>query len=628
MRRFLIRFAAAALSFFVAAALAVYIFIGREASPDRLKPRVEEAASGFLGRPLTIDALEWRRWPRTALIGTGVRLYEDAEKTRVMVESPRVEARVTLISLLKLAAGVSEIDFVKPRLVLRRGKDGIWNLQKIVDEISARPAEPGRRWGILIFNWFAVEDGTLVVEDARREFALPDVAFAGRGKLRFGRERVHFPFQLQARLAGAPTTLDAAGDLGSAFPLELHLKRGDFALLRRFVPAARGWDGRWDADVHYRSRPSTQWRAELRAVPIAFSTAAILDALDASCVYEPDGESSVAATARSSGTVVEAKAAIRPDAVSLQLRSPDADLARIAALARAVGTLGGASSAKPGRRLKATLQADRVRYGEIVVRDLRASVRRSTGPYVVDPLTFQSLNGSVTANASYAPFVSSAAVMLAWRSSGVSAQDLFRLAGSATDVEGVLDSDGRLTTVTGPGFLRALNGEIKLDFKDGWLGDMPGLLKVLSRLNIATLLSEVSGKKKRRIPFHEARGAVKIENGKAVTESPFVLENKTLQMAFMGSYDLPTRVVDGRIVVNFLTVTDELIHLIPGVRDILLGGEKGLVPIFVDVKGKSDDPDVKVISWRSVTDPAWNALNRAFHLPKKLLQQLKIVPQR
>jgi hypothetical protein len=91
----------------------------------------------------------------------------------------------------------------------------------------------------------------------------------------------------------------------------------------------------------------------------------------------------------------------------------------------------------------------------------------------------------------------------------------------------------------------------------------------------------------------------------------------------VGTYDLPTRAVDGRLVVNFLTVTDEIIRLIPGVREILLGKQKGLIPIWVKVTGKADDPAVVVLPARTITGPVWNTFKHILRLPKTILKKLQ-----
>lgn len=628
MRR-LLKIVAVLAAALAAASLAVWLLIDRVASAPRLKPRIEAAASGYLGRPLTIETLEWRRGPHRALVGTNVRLYDGPGKTRVLVESPVVEARVALISLSNLAAGIPELKFEHPKILMRRDARGLWDVEQIVDEIAKRPSEPARRWGAVAFNWFTVEDALVSFQDDQGRLKLPNLRFSGSGKLRFGRRRSHFPFDATARIPGNPASLRLTGTLGHDPSFEARVQDGDTAAAALAWPPAGRWTARWRGSLSYRTRPPEQWTLKIRAEPVVFSTAARLDILDLSGVYAPAGETRFSLSAVSSSTRVSAEGSWSADALRLKVDAPRVDLADVQRISRE------AAASFPLRRrdektrallphrVEAALAVDDVRYKEMAVRRFRAELRTSGGVYVADPIVFESLAGSVTARLSYAPSAPTEALKISWKTSGVSAQDLFRLAGSTTPVGGTADTHGSLTTLPGERFLHAMNGEIALDFKNGWIGDMPALLKILSRLNIASFLSRISGHRRARVPFDEAQGLIRIQNGRASTVDPFVLKNKTLEMAFMGSYDLPGARVDGKVVVNFLTVTDEIIHLLPGVRDILLGGEKGLVPIWVQVRGPASDPDVKVLSWRSVADPAWNAVKRAVTLPKTLFDKLK-----
>jgi hypothetical protein len=604
-------------------AVAVCVFIDREASAPELRPRIEAAASAWLGRPLTIDALEWRGWPDAVLVGRGVRLYEDPLKRRVLVDAPVVEARLAVLSVFKLAAGITELRFVRPRVFLRRDEAGAWNAGRLVAEIAARPDEPSRSWGRLAFNWFVIEDGTATVEDARGGLgALPPLEIAGRGKLRFGRLHEHFPFELSARPAGSSAAAELSGDLGHNATFRADVKDAEASLARVVWPRAERWTGRWNGGLQY-SETAPQWRLGVRAASLVLSAAApALDSLELNARFSSAEAWSFDGAARDSSTAVALRGSLDGRQIVLDVKSPRADADDVRAWARAFAEPADAASAKPARRLSAALRVDVLRCDGAEMRNVNALVSRSTGPYMLDRMSFESFGGSVAAQGSYLPSASTGALTISWRTFGVQAGDLFRWAGSTFPAGGVADSEGKVTTGVGALFLPALNGRIKLDVRSGWVVGMPGILKVLSRLNVVSLVSSSSGGSS-RVSFDEMRGVVRIENGRASTEEPFVLENKTLQLAFMGSYDLKARTVDGKVAVNFLTVTDEIIRLIPGVRQILLGGEKGLIPIWLEVKGDADDPEMRVLAGRSIAGPVWNTLQHILGLPKQLIDAAK-----
>ena len=617
-------------------AIALSVYIDREASGPELKPRIEAAASEFLGRPLTIDELSWRPWPNAILIGTNVRLYEDPQKKYLLADAPVVEARVALLSVFKLAAGITELRLVSPRISLRRDKAGEWNAVRIADEIAARPDEPKRRWGALAFNWFVIEGGTLTVEDHAGPFsALGPIGIRGSGKLRFGRRHLHFPFELDGRLERSAAQVEIKGDLGGHSRVSVSVKGGAPSLARLAWPPAASWTGRWDGSLSYDEHPPERWGLSVRAAPLVVSTAAPrLDLLELTADYfVPSASSTFAVVARSSTTQIEAHGSTKNGALDIDVKSPMADISTLWAFTGFAGAVAAAaappkpakkvrSAIAPPPRLKASISADDLRYGSTDLRGVSAVVSRSTGPYLLEHLTLQSLGGSIEASGSYLPSGGDDALTLAWKTSGVNVQDLFHLLGSTRDAGGVADSEGSLVTGLGERFLPAMNGSVKLDIKNGWTA-MPGLLKVLSRLNLSTLFSEAIGHHRQRVPFDEAHAAVTVVKGKVSSDKPIVLKNKTLEMAFMGTYDLPSRAIDGKLVVNFLTVTDEIIGLIPGVREILLGKEKGMIPIWVSVKGKGDNPDVDILSVRTVAGPFWNTIKHVLRLPKTLFEELK-----
>lgn len=505
---------------------AVAVYVDRAASSPALKEELEEQASAWLGRPLTIGSLDWRRRTRE-LVAHDVKLYDDAAKTALFAEAPEVVAKLTVLSALRLTAGVSELTVIRPVFKPRKGPDGTWDVARLAEEIEARPRGPARRLGRLVFSRFEVRDGLV-----------------------------------EPRLPGSKDRLPA---------------------------------------------------------------------LELSGVFTPPASSSFTISARGPGTDLRVRGTYAGRVLKLDARSRRADEAVLVGWAKAFSAAGkggsasskAAASAAPGWRLAAVLSADEVHWGRADLRDLRATVNRTTGPFTVDRVAFQSLSGTITARGTYVPEGPDAGLSADWKTTGIRARDLFRLAGSSREAEGTVNSEGTITAGLSERFLPDMNGTVTLDLRDGSIDDLPAVVKVVERLNVATFLRKLTGKGAKRIPFDEARGTLKIVNGKASTEEPFVLRNKTLQMAFMGSFDLPTRVFDARVAVDFLMVTDELVRLIPGVRDVLLGGDKSMVPVWLRITGPASHPNVDVLSGKSIAAPFWNSLKRLVRMPEKLVQKLK-----
>jgi uncharacterized protein involved in outer membrane biogenesis len=272
--------------------------------------------------------------------------------------------------------------------------------------------------------------------------------------------------------------------------------------------------------------------------------------------------------------------------------------------------------------LETSIHLRNARYLSESVQDVHAVVRYSSGVYTLERTHFAALGGSVTVSGLYRPAASTDSLKMSWTTTGVQAERLFRLMGSDFDASGVLDCDGNIGSGVGALFLPSLNGDVKINLKEGWFGNATGLLKVLTKLNLTTLITEAKGEHKSRVPFNETRGVLKITNGVVNTVEPFVLENKTLQMAFMGTYALTDKTIDGQIAVHVLLVTDEILHKIPLVRDILLGDEKGLLPIWLSVQGNAADPKIRVMSVKSIAGPVWNTIANTLRLPEKMFEKL------
>ncbi len=275
----------------------------------------------------------------------------------------------------------------------------------------------------------------------------------------------------------------------------------------------------------------------------------------------------------------------------------------------------------PSPRFEAVLDLPQARVRSSTVKNVHAVIRRTGGSYTLDKTRFECLGGTLAVSGTYDTTASTDALKIDWQSDDIQIRDLFAFAGSEAEGSGRLDSTGSLTSKPAD-FLRFLNGTVSVRLKDGWFGNTKGLLKVISRLNLATLITEVKGDHVSRVPFDDTRGTFNIINGVAATTEPFVLKNKTMEMAFMGSYNLPEKTIDGRIVVNILLVTDEVISKIPLVRDILLGGEKGLLPIWLSVKGDAADPKIKVLSIKSIAAPVWNTIANTLKIPQKVFEKI------
>ncbi len=134
--------------------------------------------------------------------------------------------------------------------------------------------------------------------------------FSGRGKLRFGRHHVHFPFELAARLERSDSKVEVKGDLGGHAKLSVDMKDAEASLAALAWPPAENWHGRLNAWALYDEHPPEHWSFHVRVAPFAVSTAApTLDSLELTADYDVPASSSTftAASSRSSTTEIDVK---------------------------------------------------------------------------------------------------------------------------------------------------------------------------------------------------------------------------------------------------------------------------------------------------------------------------------
>jgi len=210
-----------------------------------------------------------------------------------------------------------------------------------------------------------------------------------------------------------------------------------------------------------------------------------------------------------------------------------------------------------------------------------------------------------------------------WTTESMDIEKLLRSFGARYMISGTGRTQGRLKGPLDLPRWRDTAGRIDIEAKDGTIWNAPALTKVLSNLSVTSVLRKAGKKAEPGLPFHSVRASIELGGGKAVIRDPALLENPTLKLVYIGSYNLIDETIEGKFVIHFLTVMDEVIRAVPGVRRILLGKRMGLVPIWVEVRGPRQDPKVTVLPARSITDALWKPVENLFKLPLDLIPPKK-----
>jgi hypothetical protein len=159
---------------------------------------------------------------------------------------------------------------------------------------------------------------------------------------------------------------------------------------------------------------------------------------------------------------------------------------------------------------------------------------------------------------------------------------------------GRLTSKGRLLGDRDHMISEDLKGSFHVSLRDGVISSIPGAVKFLTSANIRSLITKIEGKKVEGLAFRVFTASATINQALVKTVTPAALHSDVLELLFSGDVDLRNNLVDAEMELQFLTVLDEVIRFLPGIKQILIGKRKSLVPIWVKIHGPIQDPSTKV----------------------------------
>jgi uncharacterized protein involved in outer membrane biogenesis len=217
------------------------------ALPGWMAGRGMALASEALGRPVSIQQAHFQPW-RLAVVLDGLRIDAATPGAPPLLTLARLDAALSLRSLLRGHAVIESLELVKPELRLARVADGRYDIDDLIQRFTAKPAAPeGEDAEFAVYN-IELSEGRVLFDDrpvqrkhelAGLRLALPflstietDVAvklqphLSGRlDGVTFDSNAEALPFadDVSARLSFKLTGLDLA-PLGAYLPAELPLR--------------------------------------------------------------------------------------------------------------------------------------------------------------------------------------------------------------------------------------------------------------------------------------------------------------------------------------------------------------------------------------------------------------------
>ncbi len=203
--------------------------------------------------------------------------------------------------------------------------------------------------------------------------------------------------------------------------------------------------------------------------------------------------------------------------------------------------------------------------------------------------------------------------------------DANRFITGKADIQGMIQGHGRDVK----GVIPTLNGHLKVILRDGNVRKGKVVPKILTILNLPSVLRGKVSLKEKGFPFKKVRTNIQIDNG-IFTSKDLVVNSPILHLTAAGDYNLVKDNLDVAAAVSPFGPYSKLIQKIPLFGKIFAGERKGIATAMFSVKGNLNSPKVKYLpaeSWKTringLAQLAFDILTNTVTLPYELLKGSK-----
>ena len=138
---------------------------------------------------------------------------------------------------------------------------------------------------------------------------------------------------------------------------------------------------------------------------------------------------------------------------------------------------------------------------------------------------------------------------------------------------------------------RSVTGKGNVQLQKGLIQTGPVLSKILSILNVQSVLTGKVNLFEEGLPFDELSGTFSIDKG-LLTTKDLALKSPVLKLSAAGSYELPTESLDAIVAVSPFGAYSNLLKDIPLFGSLMKGERKGFLTALFTVKGPRTKPEV------------------------------------
>ncbi|MEA3465261.1 MAG: AsmA-like C-terminal domain-containing protein [Thermodesulfobacteriota bacterium] len=172
-------------------------------------------------------------------------------------------------------------------------------------------------------------------------------------------------------------------------------------------------------------------------------------------------------------------------------------------------------------------------------------------------------------------------------------------------------------------FLPNAQGTFHLDIKQGVLRQFSIISKAFSLLNVTQLLTfKLPDMDKEGMPFRHVNGEISLNKG-ILSSKNLIVDSPAMRLSVVGEYNLMGNNLD--LIMGFkpLGTVDTVFTHIPVAGWLLTGKEQAVITSYFKISGAVNDPNVRMLPGRFVSDTIFGIFKRTLQLPSTLITDPK-----
>ncbi|HZS11934.1 MAG TPA: AsmA-like C-terminal domain-containing protein, partial [Nitrospirales bacterium] len=281
-------------------------------------------------------------------------------------------------------------------------------------------------------------------------------------------------------------------------------------------------------------------------------------------------------------------------------------------------------------RVMANISVDRAYYHRFLFTDLSWRLQIRDGMLLADHISGDTDDGHLDGRLTIqVPLQQAATLETSIRASGIPFQHVTALFGTEEQlIRGRLSFDGTLRGHEAEGgILKTVQSSGPLDvlIEDGRILKFSAISKIITILNLPTLLQGKVDLSRDGMPFDRISGAFRVDGG-VVTIDKLLVDSPVMKMSGAGRYDMVTDRVDAVMATSPFGSYSQLLKSIPLFGKLLKGDRPSVDTALFEVKGPLKDPQVSYMPIKSfakglsgLAQLAFDVLINTVTLPAEIL---------